>query len=77
MGISREERMEIEREEQKEDEYWENRKSMCKECGGEGWTSEHDMSPGSHDEFGGCVGWCPVQVHCGYCEGRGYIHESK
>lgn len=43
----------------------------CPACGGAGWTAEHSLSPGAHDEEGNCLGACPEQVPCETCNGTG------
>ena len=50
--------------------------SECPNCGGDGYTAEHDPTDLSyeHVELGHCT-FCPVQVQCDLCEGTGQIHK--
>ncbi len=51
-------------------------KKECKNCGGSGYTSEHNPDDPHTDEQGnsiGCSGNCPIQVECNDCEATGLI----
>jgi hypothetical protein len=54
-------------------EAWGKASAPCPDCGGEGYTAQHDPSMGAHDGEGNCLGLCPVQVQCERCEGTGKI----
>lgn len=44
---------------------------LCRDCNGDGYTSEHDP----HDpHIFGCSGSCPIQVQCEPCHGTGWIN---
>ena len=47
----------------------------CKDCDGDGFTSEHSSDYGDHDEDGGCNGSCPVQAQCDNCRATGNIRD--
>lgn len=58
-------------------EYWEQYRKMsgfmaCKDCNGQGWTTEHDAPSTHNPETGECMS-CPAQVQCGNCEGTGVV----
>lgn len=47
--------------------------AVCPYCNGDGWTAEHDLHP--HPD-GDCMGMCPVQVQCQYCEATGKVTQE-
>jgi len=46
----------------------------CKFCNGNGWTAEHANHP--HPD-GDCLGECPVQSGCEYCNGSGKLTDEE
>lgn len=48
----------------------------CPKCNGDGWTAEHDPGVYSHNENGDCLGNCPIQVQCEFCNGTGKIEKE-
>lgn len=61
-------------------EYWEQYRKMtgmraCSDCGGQGWTAEHDLPSNHNPETGECIS-CPVQVQCNTCEGTGMVEDK-
>lgn len=46
----------------------------CPNCGGQGWTTEHD-TPASH--YDGECHSCPVQAPCEYCQATGKVDYKR
>lgn len=46
---------------------------ICPDCGGDGWTSEHDPND-PHEN--GCSN-CPIQVQCDTCQATGMVYKDE
>ena len=45
----------------------------CKQCGGDGWYSDHSDAHHNHQGLDCSECGCPVQRECENCQGKGFL----